>query len=168
MRTFASAAHLNSLKGCKCGTYPLGWHNHPPDAMVIPNSSALTAPGTTSTLNLQVQSVDDLARLARVFAASGLFGRAGSQETQIAECAIRLMAGMRGFSRFVPFYPKSGTREATLADFIGLDTCLEILNVLQQGLGDPKYRPCPLLRKHVEAGYLGKKTGRGFYTYEKA
>ena len=55
-----------------------------------------------------------------------------------------------------------------LADLIGLDTCLEILNVLQQGLGDPKYRPCPLLRKHVEAGYLGKKTGRGFYTYEKA
>jgi 3-hydroxybutyryl-CoA dehydrogenase len=55
-----------------------------------------------------------------------------------------------------------------LADLIGLDTCLEVLNVLQQGLGDPKYRPCPLLRKHVEAGYLGKKTGRGFYTYEKA
>jgi 3-hydroxybutyryl-CoA dehydrogenase len=54
-----------------------------------------------------------------------------------------------------------------LADLIGLDTCLEVLNVLQQGLGDPKYRPCPLLRKHVEAGYLGKKTGRGFYAYEK-
>ena len=55
-----------------------------------------------------------------------------------------------------------------LADLIGLDTCLEVMNVLQQGLGDSKYRPCPLLRKHVEAGYLGKKTGRGFYTYEKA
>jgi 3-hydroxybutyryl-CoA dehydrogenase len=55
-----------------------------------------------------------------------------------------------------------------LADLIGLDTCLEVLNVLQQGLGDPKYRPCPLLRKHVEAGYLGKKAGRGFYSYEKA
>ncbi len=54
-----------------------------------------------------------------------------------------------------------------LADLIGLDTCLEVMNVLQQGLGDSKYRPCPLLRKHVEAGYLGKKTGRGFYTYEK-
>ena len=68
--------------------------------MAIQNSSALTAPGT-STLSLQVQSVDDLARLARVFAASGLFGRAGNQETQVAECAIRLMAGMEaGFSPF--------------------------------------------------------------------
>jgi len=55
-----------------------------------------------------------------------------------------------------------------LADLIGLDTCLEVMNVLQQGLGDSKYRPCPLLRKHVDAGYLGKKTGRGFYSYEKA
>ncbi len=53
----------------------------------------------------------------------------------------------------------------TLADFIGLDTCLYILEVLHQGLGEDKYRPCPLLRKYVEAGWLGKKTGRGFYDY---
>ncbi|MBI2920331.1 MAG: 3-hydroxybutyryl-CoA dehydrogenase [Planctomycetes bacterium] len=53
----------------------------------------------------------------------------------------------------------------TLADFIGLDTCLAILEVLHRGLGDDKYRPCPLLRKMVAAGHLGKKTGRGFYTY---
>ncbi len=53
----------------------------------------------------------------------------------------------------------------TLADFIGLDTCLAILNVLYEGFGDPKYRPCPLLRKHVDAGYLGRKSGRGFYDY---
>jgi 3-hydroxybutyryl-CoA dehydrogenase len=52
-----------------------------------------------------------------------------------------------------------------LADLIGLDTCLAIMEVLYHGFGDSKYRPCPLLRKHVEAGYLGKKTGRGFYTY---
>lgn len=54
----------------------------------------------------------------------------------------------------------------TLADFIGLDTCLAIMNVLHEGLGDSKYRPCPLLVKYVEAGWLGKKTGRGFYKYE--
>jgi 3-hydroxybutyryl-CoA dehydrogenase len=53
----------------------------------------------------------------------------------------------------------------TLADFIGLDVCLAILNVLHEGLGDPKYRPCPLLRRMVAAGYLGRKTGRGFYSY---
>jgi 3-hydroxybutyryl-CoA dehydrogenase len=53
----------------------------------------------------------------------------------------------------------------TLADFIGLDTCLAIMEVLHDGLGDGKYRPCPLLRKYVEAGWLGRKSGRGFYTY---
>ncbi len=52
-----------------------------------------------------------------------------------------------------------------LADLIGLDTCLAILEVLHEGLGDPKYRPCPLLRKYVAAGWLGRKTGRGFHSY---
>ena len=55
----------------------------------------------------------------------------------------------------------------TLADFIGLDTCVAILEVMHDGLGDPKYRPCPLLRKYVDAKWLGRKTGRGFYNYQQ-
>jgi len=53
----------------------------------------------------------------------------------------------------------------TLADFIGLDVCLAIMNVLHDGFGDSKYRPCPLLKRYVDAGWLGKKSGKGFYEY---
>ena len=53
-----------------------------------------------------------------------------------------------------------------LADFIGLDVCLAILEVMHKGLGDPKYRPCPLLRRMVAAGHLGRKSGKGFFTYD--
>ncbi len=55
----------------------------------------------------------------------------------------------------------------TLADFIGLDVCVDILRVLQEGMGDPKYRPCPLLVRMVDAGWLGRKSGRGFYQYAR-
>ena len=56
----------------------------------------------------------------------------------------------------------------TLADFIGLDVCLAIFRVLESGFGDPKYRPCPLLVKMVDAGWLGRKSGRGFYHYRQS
>jgi 3-hydroxybutyryl-CoA dehydrogenase len=53
----------------------------------------------------------------------------------------------------------------TLADYVGLDVCLDVMEVLYRELGDPKFRPCPLLRKMVDAGYLGRKSGQGFYKY---
>src|SRR5699024_2559697 len=57
-------------------------------------------------------------------------------------------------------------RPLTVPDFIGLDTCVYIMEVLYKGFGDKKYRPCPLLRQYVQAGWYGKKSGKGFYTYE--
>ena len=89
----------------------------------------------------------------------------------INEAAYALMEGV-GKAEDIDAIMRMGANHPmgplALADLIGLDTCLEVLKVMQEGLGDPKYRPCPLLRKHVEAGYLGRKTGRGFYIYTKA
>jgi 3-hydroxybutyryl-CoA dehydrogenase len=87
----------------------------------------------------------------------------------INEAVYALMEGV-GSVEDIDTAMKLGTNQPmgplTLADFIGLDTCLAIMNVLHDGSGDTKYRACPLLRKYVDAGWLGRKTGRGFYTYD--
>jgi 3-hydroxybutyryl-CoA dehydrogenase len=86
----------------------------------------------------------------------------------INEAVYALMEGLASVED-IDTAMKYGTNQPmgplTLADFIGLDTCLYILEVLHEGLGDPKYSPCPLLKKYVAAGYLGRKSGRGFYNY---
>ncbi len=87
----------------------------------------------------------------------------------INEAVYALMEGVadpKGIDEAMKLGTNQPMGPLTLADFIGLDTCLAIMKVLHDGLGDSKYRPCPLLVKYVEAGWLGKKTGRGFYAYE--
>ena len=87
----------------------------------------------------------------------------------INEAVVTLYEGI-GSVEDIDVAMKLGTNQPmgplTLADFIGLDTCLAIMEVLHTGTGDSKYRPCPLLRQYVEAGWLGRKTGRGFYNYD--
>lgn len=87
----------------------------------------------------------------------------------INEAAFVLMEGVAS-AKDIDAAMQLGTNQPmgplVLADFIGLDTCLSIMEVLHEGLGDSKYRPCPLLRQRVDAGWLGRKTGRGFHSYQ--
>ncbi len=118
---------------------------------------------------------------ARVFALSKLLGKTAVEVNDypgfvsnrvlmpmINEAVYCLMEGV-GTAESIDTVMKLGMNHPmgplALADLIGLDTCVAILNVLHDGLGDPKYRPCPLLKKYVAAGWLGKKSGRGFFTY---
>ena len=109
----------------------------------------------------------------------------GKTPVEVHDCAgVRLQPRPHADDQRGHFLPLRGGREGrghrpvmklgmnhpmgplALADLIGLDVCLDILRVLSDGFGDPKYRPCPLLVKMVDAGYLGRKSGRGFYAYD--
>ncbi len=121
------------------------------------------------TMNAVIQASKDLDKAPVVVDDSPGFVSNRVLLPMINEAAFTLMEGV-ATKEAIDDVMRLGMRHPmgplALADLIGLDVCLSILNVLHDGFGDPKYRPCPILKRMVAAGHLGKKTGRGFYTYD--